>query len=38
VAGGSRRSGAGGLAELFDPLPLLQSLTERGVKAAAFTG
>jgi hypothetical protein len=38
VRGVTRRAGAGGLAELFDPLPLLQSLAERGVKAAAFTG
>jgi hypothetical protein len=33
-----RRIGAGGLAELTDPLPVLQALAERGVKAATFTG
>jgi hypothetical protein len=39
LAGGRvRRSGAGGLAELLDPLPALVALAERGVKAAAFTG
>lgn len=35
---GLRRPGAGGLAELTDPLPLLRALAERGTKAAIFTG
>lgn len=38
LAGATRRAGAGGLAELLEPLPTLQALAERGVKAAAFTG
>jgi hypothetical protein len=38
VEGGLRRKGAGGLAELTDPRPVLQALAERGVKAATFTG
>jgi len=38
LEGGAIRPGAGGLAELFEPLPLLQALAERGIKAAAFTG
>ena len=38
LAGALRRVGAGGLAELADPLPVLQTLAERGVKAATFTG
>ena len=38
VSGAVRRAGAGGLAELFDPLPILEALAARGVKAAAFTG
>ena len=33
-----RRSGAGGLAELVDPLPMLSELARRGIKAAAFDG
>jgi hypothetical protein len=36
--GDARRPGAGGLAELLEPLPVLQALAARGVKAAAFTG
>jgi hypothetical protein len=36
--GDLRRVGAGGLAELVDPLPVLHALAERGVKAATFTG
>jgi hypothetical protein len=38
VEGAVRRPGAGGLAELLEPLPVLEALAERGVKAAAFTG
>jgi len=38
VVPGLRRPGAGGLAELTDPLPLLRALAERGTKAAIFTG
>jgi len=39
-AGGHRlrRPGAGGLAELVDPLPMLTELARRGVKAAVFDG
>lgn len=33
-----RRNGAGGLAELADPLPFLSELARRGVKAAVFEG
>ncbi len=33
-----RRRGAGGLAELAEPLPLLTELARRGVKAAVFDG
>jgi hypothetical protein len=33
-----RRSGAGGLAELVEPLPLLTDLAHRGVRAAVFEG
>lgn len=33
-----RRPGAGGLAELAEPLPFLQELARRGVRAAAFDG
>ena len=33
-----RRTGAGGLAELADPLPFLSELAQRGVKAAVFEG
>jgi hypothetical protein len=36
--GDLRRVGAGGLAELVDPLPILTALAERGVEAATFTG
>jgi saccharopine dehydrogenase-like NADP-dependent oxidoreductase len=38
VADGTVRAGAAGLAALVDPLPLLQDLARRGVKAAAFQG
>jgi hypothetical protein len=38
IAGELRRVGAGGLAELAQPLPVLRTLAERGVKAATFTG
>jgi hypothetical protein len=39
-AGGGRlrRSGAGGLAVLVEPLPMLTELARRGVKAAVFEG
>jgi len=33
-----KRYGAGGLAELIEPLPFLQQLVQRGVRAAAFSG
>ncbi|MEO9224686.1 MAG: hypothetical protein ABI276_06835 [Acidimicrobiales bacterium] len=33
-----RRTGAGGLAELAEPLPMLAELARRGVKAAVFDG
>ena len=36
--GEARRTGAAGLAELVDPLPLLNELARRGVKAAVFEG
>ena len=36
VQGRMRRSGAGGLAELVDPLPFLGELRRRGVRAAVF--
>jgi hypothetical protein len=36
--GGLRRAGAGGLAELVEPLPFLTELAKRGVKAAVFEG
>jgi saccharopine dehydrogenase-like NADP-dependent oxidoreductase len=36
--GDVRRTGAGGLAELVDPLPMLSELARRGVKAAVFEG
>lgn len=36
--GDARRTGAGGLAELVDPLPMLSELARRGVKAAIFEG
>lgn len=35
-AGAARRRGAGGMASLFEPLPLLVELAERGVRCAAF--
>jgi hypothetical protein len=39
AAGGDLlRAGAGGLAELAEPLPMLRELRDRGVKAAAFEG
>lgn len=38
IDGEARRTGAGGLAELVEPLPLLTELARRGVKAAAFEG
>jgi hypothetical protein len=38
VRGDLNRRGAGGLAELADPLPFLGALAERGVKAAVFEG
>lgn len=38
VGGEARRTGAGGLAELLEPLPLLTELARRGVKAAVFEG
>jgi saccharopine dehydrogenase-like NADP-dependent oxidoreductase len=33
-----RRTGAGGLAALADPVPFLAALAERGIKAATFEG
>jgi hypothetical protein len=33
-----RRAGAGGLAELIEPIPFLAELARRGVKAAVFEG
>jgi hypothetical protein len=33
-----RRVGAGGLAEMVEPVPFLAALAERGVKAASFQG
>jgi hypothetical protein len=33
-----RRHGAAGLAELVEPLPFLQELARRGVRAAVFEG
>lgn len=38
VEGELRRPGAGGLAELVDPLPFLTELARRGVRAAVFEG
>jgi len=38
IAGRAGRCGAGGLSELFDPLPLLHDLAGRGVRAATFEG
>lgn len=36
--GGLRRPGAAGLASLVEPIPFLQELSRRGVRAAAFQG
>jgi hypothetical protein len=36
ASGESRRSGAGGLAELLDPLAVLTDLARRGVRCAVF--
>ncbi len=33
-----RRTGAGGLAEMVEPIPFLTELARRGVKAAVFEG
>ena len=38
LEGTQRRTGAGGVAELFAPLPLLNSLASRGVRVATFEG
>jgi hypothetical protein len=38
VEGTLARTGAGGLAELADPLAFLRVLHDRGVKAAVFEG
>lgn len=38
LAGTTRRDGAGGMAELFDPLPVLRDLAVRGVRVAVFEG
>jgi hypothetical protein len=38
VSGALRRTGAGGLAELAEPLPFLTELARRGVRAAVFQG
>lgn len=38
LEGSLRRPGAGGLAELVDPLPFLTELAKRGVRAAIFEG
>jgi hypothetical protein len=38
VGGTARRTGAAGLAELFEPLPFLAELARRGVRAAVFEG
>jgi hypothetical protein len=38
VDGSLRRPGAGGLAELVEPLPFLTELARRGVRAAVFEG
>jgi saccharopine dehydrogenase-like NADP-dependent oxidoreductase len=37
-SGGLRRTGAGGLAEMVEPVPFLTELARRGVKAAVFEG
>lgn len=36
ASGSARRRGAGGLASLFDPLPMLHELAQRGVRCAVF--
>ena len=36
--GALRRPGAGGLAEMVEPIPFLTDLARRGVKAAVFEG
>lgn len=38
IDGRLRRDGAAGLAELVEPLPFLQELSRRGVRAATFDG
>jgi hypothetical protein len=38
TAGHARRTGAAGLAELLDPLAVLQELRSRGIRAAVFEG
>jgi predicted dinucleotide-binding enzyme len=38
IDGALRRTGAGGLAELVEPLPFLQELARRGVRVATFDG
>lgn len=38
LSGAVRRDGAGGLAELFDPLVMLRDLAPRGVRVAVFEG
>jgi len=38
VTGGVRRAGAGGLAEMVEPVSFLAELARRGVKAAVFEG
>jgi hypothetical protein len=38
ASGRLRRTGAGGVGELVEPLPMLNELAARGVKAATFDG
>ena len=38
ASGRLQRRGAAGLASLVDPVPFLQELSRRGVKAALFEG
>lgn len=38
ASGAVARTGAGGLAELIDPVPFLKELAQRGVKCARFEG
>jgi saccharopine dehydrogenase-like NADP-dependent oxidoreductase len=38
LEGRVRRAGAGGLADLVDPLPMLADLAHRGIRAAVFEG